>query len=123
MSRSDRNPPRTPPPRRRRSAPAEIGDVLRGLIKGSPLGQQLEQARIWEEWETLAGSRLAPHGKPVGIRDGVLRIAAKSPVWMHRYAYQKWRIIERINRMANKELISDCFITLDSEEEDEDSGD
>lgn len=90
------------------------GEILERLKKSSNLGQQLEQARIWERWPEVAGS-LAAHGMPRHIRKNVLTIEVDSPVWMHKYAYRKWDLIARINRMAGHELVHDVFLKLREE--------
>lgn len=100
----------------KRKDASKVSDVLASLVKKTTLGTQLELARIWEHWGEMAGANLADHGRPHRVKDGVLHIEVDSPVWMHRYAYQKWRIIKRINRMAEQELVSDLFLALQPEE-------
>ncbi|MCC6145461.1 MAG: DUF721 domain-containing protein [Candidatus Hydrogenedentes bacterium] len=94
-----------------------ISDILGRLKQESPLGHQLELAQIWEQWEAIAGPALSKHGVPYSVLEGELRVRVDSPVWMHKYAYHKWRIIKEINRRAHKELISDLFVTLLPEDE------
>lgn len=95
-----------------------IGDVIARLKDTTALGQALEIAKIWENWEDLVGKQLAAHGRPQTVRDMQLRIEADSAVWMHKFGFQKWTIIKRINRMARKELINDIFVTLVPDDED-----
>ena len=92
--------------------PTAVGDILAGMKVHSPLGAQLEQAAIWERWPELAGERLSAHGQPHSITDNRLVIHAESPVWLHKFAFYKWDIVKRVNRMAGRELISDVFVTL-----------
>lgn len=99
-----------------RNDPQSVGKILDSLKKTSSLGDQLEQARIWERWNDIAGGHLAAHGEPKTIRDNILYVEADSPVWMHRYAYRKWDIVKRINRMAGRELVSDVFVVLRADE-------
>ena len=105
---------------REASKPTGIGDILASLTKSTPLGKRLKEAQIWQEWPSLAGKRLCTHGNPVVVKDKTLHIEAYSPVWVSKFAYFKWDIIGRVNRMAGQELISDIFVTLagdgDSEE-------
>lgn len=114
----------------KRSRPTSIGDILGSLAKPrnrdkvekaglDKLGKQLEQAKIWDHWPEIAGPHLAAHGEPSGIKENRLRIKVKSAVWMHKFSYKKWDIIKQVNRMARKELISDIFIELATEDEDE----
>ena len=108
---------------KRRKDPTSIQDVLAQLQRETELGRQLEQAQIWSRWPEVAGPRLMEHGRPHGIRDSVLYVEADSPVWMHRYAYRKWDLIRRINRIAGHELVSDIFLVLSDDAEDAQSQD
>lgn len=100
---------------KKRNRPQRIDEIIDELKKTSALGQQLEYARIWDEWPRIAGEHLSGHGRPLTVKDGVLHIEADSPVWMHKFAYKKWHIIKYINRLAGRELISDVFVVLGPE--------
>ncbi len=101
--------------------PIPVGDVLKALQKTTSLGKQLELAQVWERWGEIAGEALAAHGRPYTVKDGVLHVMADSTVWMHKYAYSKWRIVGRINRLAGRELVSDLFIRLASDDDPSDA--
>jgi predicted nucleic acid-binding Zn ribbon protein len=94
--------------------PVPIQEVLRHLVKEGGLGEQLEQARIWENWPQLAGETLWMHGRPVALRDGTLIVEAESAAWMHRFSYYRFRLLGRINKMAKKRLVTDVFVRLDN---------
>lgn len=104
-------------PRRGKGAITGIGDVLKSLEKSSKLGVQLEQARIWEQWESLVGPKLCRHGQPRGIREGRLLVDVDTTVSMHRFVYRKYGIMRRINAMAKRELVSDIFFRLAVDDE------
>jgi len=93
-----------------------VGEIIETLKKTTKLGENLEQAQIWEHWPEIAGAYLSAHGRPYAVKDGQLRIAADSAVSMHRFSYRKWDIIKRVNRMAGKELIHDVFVLLADED-------
>lgn len=101
---------------REASKPTGVGAILTSLKKTTVLGKRLKEAQIWQEWPSLAGKRLCTHGNPVKVRDKTLYIEAYSPVWVNKFAYYKWDIIGRVNRMAGQELISDIFVTLAGDE-------
>ena len=116
------------PPRRKRKpvarakrepakGPAAVGAILDGLKLTTALGIQLQQAEIWNRWPEIAGHYLATHGHPKSIRDNTLYIEADSAVWMNKFAYQKWDLLKRINRISGRELVSDLFILLKGEPE------
>lgn len=108
-----RNPRKNEKPgkKRGRSHPTGVGDILESLKKETDLGEQLQNALIWEHWPALAGT-LAYHGKPVTVRDHTLYVEADSAVWMHKFVYRKWGLMLRINKLANRELVSDIFVKL-----------
>ncbi len=91
------------------------------MTRNTTLGLNLEQAKIWEHWEKLLGKHLARHCIAYDIKDGQLRVAAESAVWMHKLSYIKHDLIARINQMAGKELVSDIFIMLASDEKEEEA--
>ena len=97
---------------RRKRVPVGIDAILDTLKKTTPLGLNLEQAQIWEHWPEIVGEELSGHCRPETVRDGQLRISADSAVWMNRLNYQKWEIIRKVNRRAQKELIHDIFLLL-----------
>jgi len=96
----------------KKNKPIAVGDILESLKKTTALGKHLEYAQIWEHWEEIAGKQLARHTRPHDVRDGQLRIAAESSVWMNKITYKKWTIIKRVNQLAKKELINDLFVLL-----------
>jgi len=98
------------------SKPTGVGDILSSLKKTTNLGKRLKEARIWQEWPSLAGTKLCTHGNPVVVKDKTLHVEAYSPVWVSKFAYFKWDIIKRVNLMAEQELISDIYVTLAQDE-------
>lgn len=96
--------------------PVRLGEILEALKANSSLGKHLDHAQIWERWAELAGPELAHRSHPMKLRRGVLTVAAVSPVWMHRFSYEKNRIIDRINKILTTEPIEDIFLTLPSDE-------
>ncbi len=103
----------------KRNDPTGIGDIIKKMVATTRLGEDLEKAKIWEHWAEVAGTYLSQHGEPSTLKDGVLTVDVESPVWMHKYAYRKWDIIRRANRLVNRALVSDLFIRLASDEPDE----
>ncbi len=93
-----------------------MSEILAHLREKSELGVQLEYAQIWEEWPVIVGEHLSRHTHPVRVKNNVLVIYADSPAWMHKLAYKKWHILKHINRLVNKEPISDLFVQLEPEE-------
>ena len=104
-------------PPRHKGTPTGIGDVLQHLEKTTKLGVQLEQARIWEQWETIVGPKLSKHGHPRSIKDGRLVVDVDTAISMHRFVYRRFAILRRINALARRELVSDVFFQLAPDDE------
>ena len=97
--------------------PQSVGQILTKLLKKTGLGKQLQQAKIWQHWPEIAGPDLHTRGRPRSVKDNTLIIEVDSTVWMNKYAYFKWEIMKRINRLAGRELVSDVFFVLAGEDE------
>jgi predicted nucleic acid-binding Zn ribbon protein len=92
--------------------PIQLGEILEALKAHSKLGAHLEHAQIFERWDEMAGPVLAKRSQPMKLRRGVLTVAAVSPVWMHRFSYEKASILKKINKLLTRELIEEIFLTL-----------
>ena len=96
--------------------PVNVAAILEGLERNGKLGRAFTDARIWERWPEVVGTKLMPYGRPLGVRKATLLVEVISNVWMHRYAYRKAGIIRNINRMAGVKLIEDVFFVLSDPE-------
>lgn len=92
--------------------PAALSAIIDELRRTTDLGLQLDRAKLWEKWPQVAGPTLCARGRPVKFKKKRLYIEADSPVWMHRYAYARAALLERINRLAGYELVNDIHIGL-----------
>ncbi|MCH2566630.1 MAG: DUF721 domain-containing protein [Prochlorococcus sp. ALOHA_A2.0_51] len=55
--------------------------------------QQGSMAGLWQEWPRLAGPLLAPHCRPLNIRQGVLIIGASHPQWRQALLYNRPQLL------------------------------
>lgn len=96
--------------------PQGLGDILAQLKQESALGEQLDQARIWERWPEIAGDTLFPWGRPRGVREGRLYVEVEAAVWMNRYSYASQTIVSKVNELAGKTLVTEVFLVLKPED-------
>jgi predicted nucleic acid-binding Zn ribbon protein len=61
--------------------PQPIGKVAAGLFSERGWDRPVAEARVFADWATLVGPDVASRCKPVGLRDGELRLAAESTAW------------------------------------------
>ena len=97
--------------------PQNIAQILEALKKTTKLGAHLDHAQIWERWNDLAGPELAPRSHPMKVRKGILTVAVAGPVWMHKFSYDKAKILGKINRILTNETVDDIYLTLPTTED------
>lgn len=61
--------------------PKALSSVLDAIVQDMGWGQELEQARIIEEWPRFVGEATAEHTRVLGIRSGVLEVQCDSTTW------------------------------------------
>ena len=61
--------------------PRALGSVLDSIVQDMGWSEDLEQARIIEEWPAFVGEATAEHTRVIGIRDGVLEVQCDSTTW------------------------------------------
>lgn len=99
-----------------KDTPEDIKDILAGLRAKSELGRNLEEAKIWQFWETLIPSPFSAHAYPLRVKDSVLHIEAENAVWLHKISYLKPEILEKIRGITDPELVVDLRFVLAEED-------
>ena len=93
-----------------------VGDILAGLSHRGELAVRLRHALIWRHWDAIVGDELARFGAALGLRDGTLYVEVAGPVFMHRYAYAKQKILDGIEAATGAHDVEDLFIRLKYED-------
>ncbi len=76
---------------------------------GFKVRRQLQQ--LIACWETVVGAVVAAQTRPVGIQRNVLHVAAASPVWAQNLAFERMRILHKLNARLGSELTDIRFST------------
>ncbi len=61
--------------------PNSLGMVIHSVVQEMGWAEDVEQARILEEWPDFVGAATAEHTRVVGISNGVLEIQCDSTTW------------------------------------------
>ena len=61
--------------------PRVLGALLDTVVRDMGWSENLDQARIIEEWADFVGAATAEHTRVIGISDGVLEIQCDSTTW------------------------------------------
>jgi hypothetical protein len=102
---SDRDGPAPPPA----SGALAVGDVLENLLSRHPWAGVLRAATVFRRWPRLVGSTVAAHTRPLSIRDGVLLVAARHPVWAAQLAMLRTDLLRRIRSECANAVIDITF--------------
>ncbi len=83
---------------------ASLGRILERL----DTGPTWEQCRQWREllrvWAELVGPTVQRQTEPLHIRRGVLYVATRSPVWAQNLAFERHRLLQRLNPLLSHPL-------------------
>lgn len=96
--------------------PENISDILSALKAKSSLGTNLEQAKIWEHWDSIMPAPYHLRSYPLRVKDKVLHIEVLNAVWMHKISYQKPEILQNIHTYVSVEIIEDLRFSLAEED-------
>jgi predicted nucleic acid-binding Zn ribbon protein len=83
--------------------------ALRIFLKEKKWSQKIKGYQIISDWENLAGKEIAQSSQPIKIQDKCLFLAVKSNVWANELNLRKGELIEKINREAGEEIISNIL--------------
>jgi predicted nucleic acid-binding Zn ribbon protein len=88
--------------------------ALDKILKEYKLSKDLEAYRVFTDWGSLVGDRLAGHAKPVRINDGILYIEVDDPLWLVQIKYMKGIILQKIDSGIKKGALKDLRFFLKS---------
>lgn len=90
----------------RGTEPAEVGEVLRGLLADRGMERGLRLGRVVTGWPEVVGERLAEETRPVALDEGGLLVAASGPGWAAQVRFLSEEIRTRTNRLLGGDVIS-----------------
>jgi predicted nucleic acid-binding Zn ribbon protein len=78
--------------------PMSIGAVLGKSIAELGWSAPLSEARLLGQWSEVVGAEIAAHSRPVGLREGELRIDAESTAWATQLRIMAPQLLARIRQ-------------------------
>lgn len=99
----------------RRRVPRPVADAVGALV--SHLTPATTLTAVQTVWAEAVGERVADHARPVGERDGVLRVSCDSSVWAHELDLMGPDLVARVNAALGRDLVTKlrCRTTAGSE--------
>lgn len=82
-----------------------LKDVLEGLLSGTDLPFNPDDARLWKIWEETVGPVVAEHASPCWIKNGCLRVDVSDPIWLQELKFAGETIIQKLNSKLGREAV------------------
>ncbi|GAG69775.1 unnamed protein product [marine sediment metagenome] len=86
--------------------------ALEKFLKEKKWSKKIKGYQIINNWENLAGKKIAQSSQPIKIQDKCLFLAVKSNVWANELNLRKGELIEKINLKAGEEIISNILFKI-----------
>ncbi len=101
--------------KRKFSELSPAANVLQSLLKSSksPLSDQFQRWRLWQDWEKVMGAEIAKHSMPVGLLNGTLYVWVNSAARMQEMIFMVRAVLRKVNDYAGKHWITSIRFTLD----------
>jgi hypothetical protein len=89
-----------------------LGNVLQGILKEHNIFFDSEEQRLLEVWQKAVGPQISVQTRPDRLKRNTLFVKVSSSVWMHQLHILKQDIIEKINQLLGKELITNIHFSI-----------
>ncbi|MCB0929114.1 MAG: DUF721 family protein [Mycobacterium sp.] len=76
--------------------PQTFAAATRDLSATRGWDSRVAQGSVIGQWSTVVGEQIADHANPVGLRDGVLTIAAESTAWATQLRMMQAQLLAKI---------------------------
>lgn len=76
--------------------PRQLSNVLETIVQDMGWSEDLDQARILEDWPNFVGEGTAAHTRVIGISDGVLQVQCDSTTWATELRRLRAEMLTRI---------------------------
>lgn len=86
--------------------------ALEEFFKEKKWSKKIKGYQIISNWENLVGKEIAKSSQPIKIQDKCLFLAVKSNVWANELNLRKGELVEKINREAGEEIISNILFKV-----------
>jgi predicted nucleic acid-binding Zn ribbon protein len=92
----------------------KAGDILKELIDRRGWLMEDPYSAVFLEWNSIAGTVLADHSRPVEIRGGTLIVEADHPGWLQMLGMEKGRLLAAIRERSPAAEVREIRFKLSS---------
>ena len=94
----------------RKSNQQSIGTVIKKLLKNQQLEGRLKELDLLDKCEEILGEKLMKYVNDISIKNRNLTIKVNSAVVRNELAYQKSKIIKKINEQIGDEILKEIIL-------------
>jgi len=87
-----------------------VGEALKRLMAEAGWGEKLQEYRIKEDWEAIAGSTIARYTSNIQLRNKVLVLSTDVAPLKHEIMLNKQNLIEKINLHFGERMVNDIQV-------------
>ncbi|MBI4520921.1 MAG: DUF721 domain-containing protein [Gemmatimonadetes bacterium] len=91
---------------------ARIGDIVADVLKRAGVAEQVERARVIEEWGARVGEGIAAVTGPLRLDDATLIVGVRSSAWLMELNLMKREILARLNEGRSSARIEKLVFVL-----------
>lgn len=89
-----------------------VSSILEGLARRLGLESKLLENRLRRDWVTIVGEPIASNTWPDQIRYKKLYLSVHNSVWLHQLTFLKPTLIQKLNRVAGMEIVTDIVLRV-----------
>jgi predicted nucleic acid-binding Zn ribbon protein len=87
-----------------------LNSALRSTIREMGLEKKIKERECLSVWEEVVGAKLASVSQAEDIRNGILYVSAKDPIWGQEIFNLKGLIIRKLNEKIGEEIVKDIKV-------------
>jgi predicted nucleic acid-binding Zn ribbon protein len=84
-----------------------LKDAILAFLKENNLEAKLNETRIMNSWEEVAGKLISRHTNQMYIKDRTLFVKVDSAALREELTYQRSKLVKKMNKVAGIEAIDD----------------
>ena len=87
-----------------------FNSALRSTIREMGLEKKIKERECLSLWEEVVGAKLSSVSQADDIKNGVLYVSAKDPIWGQEIFNLKGLIMQKINQRMGEEIVKDIKV-------------
>lgn len=87
-----------------------LGEMIKAFYHDNNRDGALDEQRILDSWQDVAGEFVAAHTLKTNIKNGVLYVKVDADSLKHELMYAKSMLVKKLNSKVDNEILKDILI-------------